>query len=82
MKIRKSLAIGSVVIATLSACSVAYSLAHPNFQSADVALESALSHIRSAQDYNGPTFGGHAAGAAQLVQQAREELRLADGYRR
>jgi len=79
---KKSLAIGACVVAALSACSVAYSLQHPNFQSADVALANAISHIRAAQDYNGPTFGGHAARAIELAQQAREELSIADGYRR
>lgn len=60
----------------------AYALSHPNFQNADDALQVAINHIRGAQQVNGPTFGGHAGRAIELVQQARTEVGIADEYHR
>lgn len=42
----------------------------------------ALRHIRNAQQVNGPTFGGHAGRAEQLLQEARTELSIADEFHR
>jgi hypothetical protein len=39
----------------------AFALSHPNFQSAEEALKAAINHIHSAQNVNGPTFGGQIA---------------------
>lgn len=66
--------------AALSACTTAYALSHPNFQAADDAILAALRHIRDAQQINGPTFGGHAGRAEQLLQEARTELSIADEF--
>ena len=80
MKQLKVVAISALCIASLSACVASYALSHPNFQSAENALQAAINHIHSAQDVNGPTFGGHAGRAVELIQQAQTEIQIADEY--
>ena len=82
MKQIKAFALGAVSMALLSACATAVALSHPNFQNAENALDTAISHIRGAVQVNGPTFGGHAARAIELIQQAQQEVGIADEYHR
>ncbi|WP_213958706.1 MULTISPECIES: hypothetical protein [unclassified Variovorax] len=76
----KAFAFGALCVASLSACAAAYGLSHPNFQQAENAMQAAINHIRSAQDVNGPTFGGHAGRAIELLQQAQTEISIADEF--
>ena len=68
--------------AMLTACATSFALSHPNFNAAEQALQAALNHINNAQQVNGPTFGGHAARAAQLIRDAQSEVAIADEYHR
>ncbi|SFM93137.1 hypothetical protein [Variovorax sp. OV329] len=79
---RKLVIATACLAAVLSACTTAYALSHPNFEAADEAIVAALRHIRNAQQVNGPTFGGHAGRAEQLLQEARTELSIADEFHR
>ena len=79
---RKLVIATACMVAVLSACTTAYALSHPNFEAADEAIVAALRHIRNAQQVNGPTFGGHAGRAEQLLQEARTELGIADEFHR
>ncbi|SFM94659.1 hypothetical protein [Variovorax sp. OV329] len=71
-----------------AACAVAvgasaaepYGLSHPNFQAAEDAAQAAINHIHGAQNVNGPTFGGHAGRAIELLQQAQSEIAIADQF--
>lgn len=79
----RKLILSTVTLAiALTACATAFALSHPNFQAADESVLNALDRIRAAQTVNGPTFGGHADRAAQLLEQARTELSIADEYHR
>ncbi|MDM0014499.1 hypothetical protein QTH87_18805 [Variovorax sp. J22P168] len=82
MKSCSSFFAGAATATLLMGCAAAYALSHPNFQNADDALQVAINHIRGAQQVNGPTFGGHAARAIELIQQARTEVGIADEYHR
>jgi hypothetical protein len=76
----KHFVFGVCCMATLSACAASFALSHPNFQSAEEALQAAINHIHGAQHVNGPTFGGHADRAVQLIQQAQSEISIADEF--
>ena len=76
----KGFVLGALCIASLSACAASFALSHPNFQQAENAMQAAINHIRSAQDVNGPTFGGHAGRAVELLQQAQNEIAIADEF--
>lgn len=76
----KAFFLGGLCVASLSACAAAFALSHPNFQSAEEALQAAINHIHSAQNVNGPTFGGHAGRAVELIRQAQTEVQIADEY--
>jgi hypothetical protein len=76
----KAFVLGALCVASLSACAASFALSHPNFQSAEEALQAAINHIHSAQDVNGPTFGGHAGRAVELIKQAQSEVQIADEY--
>ena len=82
MKSLPSFFAGAVTAALLTGCAASYALSHPNFENAEQALQVALNHIRGAQQVNGPTFGGHAARAIQLIQQAQQEVAISDEYHR
>jgi hypothetical protein len=73
---------GVVATVALTACAASFALSHPNFQNAEQALQVAINHIQSAQQVNGPTFGGHAARAIELIRQAQTEVSIADEYHR
>ncbi|HYP84490.1 hypothetical protein [Variovorax sp.] len=76
----KHFALGVCCMAALSACAASYALSHPNFQHAEDALQAAINHIHGAQNVNGPTFGGHAGRAIELIQQAQSEVAIADEF--
>ncbi|MDM0115454.1 hypothetical protein QTI66_25120 [Variovorax sp. J22R133] len=76
----KAFFLGALCVASLSACAASFALSHPNFQSAEEAMQAAINHIHSAQNVNGPTFGGHAGRAVELIQQAQSEVAIADEY--
>jgi hypothetical protein len=76
----KAFALGALCVASLSACAASFALSHPNFQQAENALQAAINHIRSAQNVNGPTFGGHAGRALELIRQAQDEVSIADEF--
>jgi len=80
MKSFSSFLCGAVSTALLMGCAASYALSHPNFQNAENALQVAINHIRGAQQVNGPTFGGHAGRAIELIQQAQTEIGIADEY--
>lgn len=82
MTIRKLTLATATLAITLTACATAYALSHPNFQAADASIQNAQARIRAAQQENGLAFGGHADRAAQLLEQARQELSIADEYHR
>lgn len=82
MKSISSFVGGAVSAVLLTGCAAAYALSHPNFENAEIALQSAIGHIRGAQQVNGPTFGGHAGRAIELIQQAQQEISIADEYHR
>lgn len=82
MSARKTTIAIATMALSLTACATAFALSHPNFQAADEAIQTALNRVRAAQQVNGPTFGGHAARAAELMEQARTEIRIADEYHR
>lgn len=73
---------GVAATVTLTACASAFALSHPNFQNAEQALQVAINHIQGAQQVNGPTFGGHAGRAIELIRQAEDEVAIADEYHR
>jgi hypothetical protein len=73
---------GVAATAMLTACASAFALSHPNFQNAEQALQAAINHIQGAQQVNGPTFGGHAGRAIELIRQAQDEIAIADEYHR
>lgn len=73
---------GVAATITLTACASALALSHPNFENAEQALQVAIGHIRGAQQVNGPTFGGHAGRAIELIRQAQDEVAIADEYHR
>jgi hypothetical protein len=79
---RKLVVATGLLAGALSAGTTAYALSHPNFQAADDAIFAAIRHIHDAQQVNGPTFGGHAGRAEQLLQEARTELSIADEFHR
>jgi hypothetical protein len=76
----KAFALGALCVAALSACAASFALSHPNFQQAENALQAAINHIQSAQDVNGPTFGGHAGRAVEFIRQAQSEVAIADEF--
>jgi hypothetical protein len=76
----KSFSLGLLCMGALSACATSFALSHPNFEGAEEALQAAINHIHSAQQFNGPTFGGHAGRAVELIQQAQSEIAIADEY--
>ncbi|HYP84148.1 hypothetical protein [Variovorax sp.] len=76
----KHFALGACCMAALSACAASFALSHPNFQSAEEALQAAINHIHGAQNVNGPTFGGHAGRAVELIKQAQSEVAIADEF--
>lgn len=73
---------GVAATVLLTACATSFALSHPNFNAAEQALQAALNHINNAQQVNGPTFGGHAGRAAQLIREAQTEVAIADEYHR
>lgn len=73
---------GIAATSMLVACATSFALSHPNFDAAERALQAALNHINNAQQVNGPTFGGHAGRAAQLIREAQTEISIADEYHR
>ncbi|WP_077002356.1 hypothetical protein [Variovorax sp. KK3] len=73
---------GVAATALLTACATSFALSHPNFENAEQALQVAINHIRGAQQVNGPTFGGHAGRAIDLIRQAQDEISIADEYHR
>ena len=58
-------------------------ITHPNLKDAYQKCNEAIGHIDHAQDNNKGEgeFGGHAAKAKELLQQAKHEIELADEYR-
>ncbi|WP_156481099.1 hypothetical protein [Variovorax sp. PAMC 28711] len=82
MKPLSSFFAGVVSAALVLGCAASYALTHPNFQSAEQLLQAAIGHVRGAQQANGPTFGGHAARAIELMQQAQQEISISDEYHR
>lgn len=82
MKSLPSFFAGVATTVLLTGCAGAYALSHPNFANAEQALQVAINHIRGAQQVNGPTFGGHAGRAIELIQQAQTEVGIADEYHR
>lgn len=76
----KHFALGVCCMAALTACAASYALTHPNFEAAEEALQAAINHIHGAQDVNGPTFGGHAARAVELIKEAQSEIAIADEF--
>lgn len=73
---------GVAATVALTACAASFALSHPNFDNAERALDVAIGHIQGAQQVNGPTFGGHAARAIELIRQAQTEVSIADEYHR
>lgn len=73
---------GVAATAMLTACASAFALSHPNFIQAENALQNAIGHIQEAQQVNGPTFGGHAGRAIELIRQAQHEISVADEFHR
>lgn len=73
---------GVCATVALTACATSFALTHPNFQNAEQALQVAVNHIRGAQRVNGPTFGGHAGRAIELIRQAQDEIAVADEFHR
>jgi len=82
MKSVSSFFAGALTTALLTGCAAAFALSHPNFQNAENALQAAINHVRGAQQVNGPTFGGHAGRAIELMQQAQTEIAIADEFHR
>lgn len=82
MKSYSSFFCGAATATLLMGCAASYALSHPNFQNAVDSIQVAINHVRGAQQVNGPTFGGHAGRAQQLLQEARTELGIADEYHR
>lgn len=76
----KHFLLGAACVAAVSACAQPYMLSHPNFQQAEEAMQAAINHIHGAQNVNGPTFGGHAGRAVELLQQAQSEISIADEF--
>ncbi|MDB5584403.1 MAG: hypothetical protein JWR80_9579 [Bradyrhizobium sp.] len=82
MKSASSFFAGVATTVLLTGCAASYALSHPNFDNAERALQVAINHIRGAQQVNGPTFGGHAGRAIELIQQAQTEVSIADEFHR
>ncbi len=82
MKSVSSFFAGVVTTVLLTGCAASYALSHPNFDNAERALQAAINHIQGAVQVNGPTFGGHAARAIELIRQAQEEVAISDEYHR
>lgn len=73
---------GVAATVALTGCVSAFALSHPNFIQAENALQAAIGHIQGAQQVNGPTFGGHAVRAIELIREAQREISIADEFHR
>lgn len=75
---KTSIALLAVLVATMA---YSYDIRHPNLKDAFQAAGQAIHHIELAQGANkGVEFGGHAAKAIGLLQQAQQEMVAADQY--
>jgi hypothetical protein len=75
---KTSIALLAVLVAAIA---YGYDIRHPNLKDASQAAGVAIHHIELAQSANkGVEFGGHAAKAIGLLQQAQQEMIAADQY--